>query len=169
MILFLSSKQGVTMSRKFALMCRTEETPAAKTPFIAIVDDDKLVRESLRRLMSSVSLRSEVFASAEDFLHSSHVRDTTCLILDVRMPRMDGPELQKQLAETQSRIPIIFITAYGDEKMQAQALQAGAVAVLSKPFSDETLLKSIDEALKLFRSNRTETDQERRVTNFVRY
>ena len=97
----------------------------AKTALIAIVDDDLLVRRSLERLMKSVGLRVETFASAEAFLHSGHVHDTTCLILDVRLPGMDGLELQRQLAATQSRLPIIFVTAYGDETVQAQARQAG--------------------------------------------
>ena len=121
----------------------------AETVLISVVDDDESVRRSLERLMKSVGLRVEVFTSAEDFLHSDHLPDTSCLILDMRMPGMDGLELQGRLVATQSRIPIIFISGYGDEKVQAQALQAGAVAFLSKPFSDEILLKSIHVALEL--------------------
>ena|SRR2546425_943363 len=136
----------------------------AKTALIAIVDDDKLVRRSLERLMKSVGLRVEAFASAEDFLHSGHEHDTTCLILDVRLPGMDGLELQRQLAATQSRVPIIFVTAYGDETVQAQARQAGAVAFLSKPFSDAALLKSIHVALQSFQRNGTDAVQRGRAT-----
>jgi len=120
----------------------------AKTALIAIVDDDLLVRRSLERLMKSVGLRAKAFASAEDFLHSGHVHDTTCLILDVRLPGMDGLELQRQLAATQSRLPIIFVTAYGDEQVQAQARQAGAVDFLFKPFSEEALLNAVHLAIE---------------------
>ena len=119
----------------------------ADTALIAIVDDDQLVRRSLERLLKSVCLRAEAFASAKDFLHSRHLHDTSCLILDVRLPGVDGLELQWDLAMTQIRIPIIFITAHGDGKVRERALQAGAVAFLNKPFSEEALLKSIHLAL----------------------
>jgi FixJ family two-component response regulator len=124
-----------------------------ETALIAIVDDDNLVRRSLARLIKSLGLRVEAFASAEDFLHCGHLHDTRCLILDVRMPGMDGLELQWELAATQSRIPIIYITGHGDEAVKAQALQAGALAFLRKPFSEETLLKSIYLALHSVQRN----------------
>jgi len=117
-------------------------------PLIAIVDDDESVREALQSLLKSMGLRAEGFASAEDFLHSAPLPDTTCLILDVRMPGMGGLELQRQLAVAERRIPIIFITAHGDENARMQALRAGAVDFLAKPFSEEALLAAVHSALE---------------------
>jgi FixJ family two-component response regulator len=116
-------------------------------PLISIVDDDEPVREAIESLLKSVGFKAEVFASAEEFLNSDHLPETECLILDVRMPGMSGLELQRQLAAAGSRIPIIFITAHGDEEVQAQALKAGAVAFLRKPFSEEALLSAVQAAL----------------------
>jgi len=113
-----------------------------------IVDDDESVREALQSLLKSMGLRAEGFVSAEDFLHSAPLPDTTCLILDVRMPGMGGLELQRQLAADERRIPIIFITAHGDEDTRARALQAGAVDFLAKPFSEEALLTAVHVALE---------------------
>jgi FixJ family two-component response regulator len=92
-------------------------------------------------------MRVAVLASAEEFLSSPHLEVTDCLILDVRMPGMNGLELQRQLSAANSRIPVIFITAHGDEEARAQALAAGAVAFLHKPFSEEALLSAIEIAL----------------------
>jgi len=117
-------------------------------PLIAIVDDDESVREALQSLLKSMGLRAEGFVSAEDFLHSAPLPDTTCLILDVRMPGMGGLELQRQLAVAERRIPIIFITAHGDENARMQALRAGAVDFLAKPFSEEALLAAVHSALE---------------------
>ena len=89
-----------------------------------------------------------MFASAQDFLQSGRLQDTACLIVDVRMPRMSGLELQQQLATADCPIPIIFITAHGDDETRAWALRAGAVAFLDKPFSDEALLGAIRSALR---------------------
>jgi FixJ family two-component response regulator len=117
-------------------------------PLISIVDDDDALRSSLDNLIRSVGLRAQGFASAEAFLGSNHLRETRCLILDVRMRGMSGPELQRQMAVTNSQIPIIFITAHEDDAQRAQALEAGAVAFLHKPFYEEELLRAIDAALK---------------------
>ena len=114
---------------------------------ISIVDDDESVRDALESLLKSVGYRTEVFASAQEFLHSGHHEDSRCLILDVRMPGLSGLELQRQLVSSGSSIPIIFITAHGDEAARAQALGAGAVAFLRKPFTEEALLKAVDDAL----------------------
>jgi len=123
------------------------EVRVAEAPIISVVDDDESIREAVKNLMRSVGLRVGAFASAEEFLQSEHVRQTACLILDVRMPGMSGLELQRQLVASHSRVPIIFITAHGDGMAQARALEAGAVAFLYKPFAEEVLLKAIDRAL----------------------
>jgi len=115
---------------------------------ISIVDDDDSVRESLSGLIRSVGFGALVFASAEEFLNSNHLSDTDCLILDVRMPGMNGLELQRQLATNHLAIPVIFITAHGDEEARLRALNGGAVEYLLKPFSEEALLTAIDTALK---------------------
>jgi len=120
----------------------------ANLPLISVVDDDDSVRESLRGLIRSVGFAVKVFASAEEFLNSDHLRNTHCLILDVRMPGMNGLELQRQLAASDRKIPVIFITAHGDEEVRSRALNGGAVDYLLKPFSEEALLNAIDAALK---------------------
>jgi FixJ family two-component response regulator len=120
----------------------------ANLPLISVVDDDDSIRESLRGLIRSVGFAVNVFASAEEFLNSDHLRSTDCLILDVRMPGMNGLELQRRLATSDRKIPIIFITAHGDEEVRSRALNGGAVDYLLKPFSEEALLNAIDAALK---------------------
>ena len=117
-------------------------------PLISIVDDDDAHRSSLENLIRSVGLRAQGFSSAEAFLSSTHAHDTRCLVLDVRMPGMSGPELQRQMAVANSPIPIIFITAHEDDAQRTQVLEAGAVAFLHKPFYEEELLNAIDAALK---------------------
>jgi FixJ family two-component response regulator len=115
---------------------------------IVVVDDDEAIREATESLIRSVGFRVVVYASAEDFLRSSHLQVTACLIVDVRMPGMSGLELQQQLATANYSIPIIFITAHGDADTRARALRAGAVAFLDKPFSDEILLGAVQAALQ---------------------
>jgi FixJ family two-component response regulator len=119
-----------------------------KAKMVAIVDDDELMRSALQGMMKSVGLPSKVFASAEDFLKSGQQHETACLIADIRMPGMSGLELQAQLNAEHCRIPTIFITAHGDTKMRMQALRAGAVEFLAKPFDDEVLLESVRAALE---------------------
>ena len=114
---------------------------------VVIVDDDELVRDSLDGLMKAAGLPALTFASAEDFLNSGEQENTACLIADIRMPGMSGLELQSKLSRDDLRIPIIFITAQGDEKMRMQALRAGAVEFLAKPFDDDVLLDSVRAAL----------------------
>jgi FixJ family two-component response regulator len=118
-----------------------------ETNLVAIVDDDDLMRGALQGMLKSVGLRSQAFASAEEFLTSGQQSQTACLIADVRMPGMSGLELQAELNDEQRRIPTIFITAHGDEKMRMRALRAGAVEFLAKPFDDEALLESVRAAL----------------------
>jgi len=114
---------------------------------IVIVDDDELVRESLSGLMKAAGFPALTFASAEEFLNSGKQEQTACLIADIRMPGMSGLDLQSRLNRDKLRIPIIFITAQGDEKMRMQALRAGAVEFLAKPFDDDALLDSVRAAL----------------------
>ena len=115
---------------------------------VAIVDDDDLVRTALQGLLKSDGLLAQAFASADEFLRSGHQHDTACLITDIRMPGMSGLELQAQLNADHCRIPTIFITAHGDAKMRMQAMRAGAVEFLAKPFDDEALLESVRAALE---------------------
>jgi FixJ family two-component response regulator len=114
---------------------------------ISIVDDDESVRDALENLLKSIGYRAEVFASAEEFLRLGHHEDSRCLILDVRMPGLSGLELQRQLVSSGPSIPIVFITAHGDEAERAQAFRAGAVAFLRKPFAEEALLTAVQAAL----------------------
>jgi FixJ family two-component response regulator len=116
---------------------------------VMIVDDDDSIRRAVRRLMKSFGFAVETFASAEEFLGSDRLEKTSCLILDVHMPGMDGLQLQERLVASNHAIPIIFITAFTDERARAQALNAGAVGYLAKPFGDEELLNCIHAALKL--------------------
>jgi FixJ family two-component response regulator len=115
---------------------------------VSVVDDDESVRRTTKLLIESFGYRAAVFESAEVLLRSRQLQDTSCLIVDVQMPGISGLELQSQLAAKGCSIPIIFITAYGNETSRQQAMQAGAVAFLDKPFSDEQLLKNIRSALK---------------------
>ena len=119
-----------------------------KTKLVAIVDDDDSMRSALRGLLQSADLPAQAFASAEEFLNSGQQHQISCLIADIRMPGMSGLELQAQLNAERCRIPIIFITAHGDEKMRMQALRAGAVEFMAKPFNDEALLESVRAALE---------------------
>jgi FixJ family two-component response regulator len=119
----------------------------AKLHLISVVDDDNSVRESLQGFIRSLGFSVEVFASAEEFLNSNHPPRTDCLILDVRMPGMNGLELQSQLVASQSGIPVIFITSHEDGVARLQALRDGAVDYLLKPFSEEELLNAIHTAL----------------------
>ena len=115
---------------------------------VAIVDDDDLMRSALQGLLKSVGLPAQAFASAEEFLKSGQQNEVGCLVADIRMPGMSGLELQAKLNADQCRIPTIFITAHGDEKMRMQALRAGAVEFMAKPFDDEVLLESVRAALE---------------------
>jgi FixJ family two-component response regulator len=117
-------------------------------PLISIVDDDDALRNSLDDLIQSIGFRTQGFPSAEAFLNSNQARDTACLILDVRMPGMNGLDLQRQMIAAKSRIPIIFITSHADDNARVRALEAGAVAFLYKPFREQELLDAIDVALK---------------------
>src|SRR4051794_10047729 len=116
---------------------------------IAIIDDDEAMQDSLRDLMESAGLVAQCFGSAEEFLESDlHIR-AACLIVDIRMPKMSGLQLQARLKEDGGNIPIIFITAHGDARMRIRAMREGAVEFLAKPFDHHLLLKRVRAALDL--------------------
>ena len=115
---------------------------------VSIVDDDASVRRSTRRLLRSSGFRAEAFASAEEFLDSKSAAETGCLILDLRMPGMNGLELQRRLSQNGNPVPIIFLSAQASEEDERSALRSGAVQFLRKPVSKEALLGAIRDALK---------------------
>jgi len=117
------------------------------TQIVSIVDDDESLRRSLRNLLGSVGLRVETFASAEAFLESNHHDQTGCLVLDLRMPGMNGFDLLTHLSGTGSRIPAVILTAHGDDETRQRSLQAGAVAFLNKPFNGNALIDAVRTAL----------------------
>ena len=119
----------------------------SKRALVSVVDDDESVRESLPDLLREFGVAARAFSSAEEFLASDCIGQTRCLILDVAMPGMTGPDLQRELARRHYEIPVIFITAHGDEAVRPQLLQQGAVECLFKPFSDTALLKALNDAL----------------------
>ena len=114
---------------------------------ISVVDDDRSVVEAIVSLLESVGYAAAGFTSAQDFLNSAQLRNTACLILDVRMPGIGGPELQRRLTAENIHTPIIFITAHGDQEVSAEVLRTGATALLRKPFSQESLLGALRSAL----------------------
>jgi FixJ family two-component response regulator len=126
------------------------------TPVVFVVDDDVSVRESLEALIATAGWRTKIFASAVDFLESCHDTSPRCLILDVSLPGLSGLDLQRRLGDRRD-MPIIFITGHGDIPMSVQAMKAGAVEFLTKPFIDEVLLTAIRRAIE---SSRTALDRE---------
>jgi FixJ family two-component response regulator len=116
---------------------------------VSVVDDDESVRESLPDLLKEFGFAARPFSSAEDFLASDCVEKTKCLILDVAMPGMSGPELQRELKLRRQEIPVIFITAQKDDAIRPRLLEQGAVECLFKPFSDTALLKALNAALRV--------------------
>jgi FixJ family two-component response regulator len=119
-----------------------------KLPLITIVDDDESVRESLPDLIREFGFSANAFSSAEEFLESNSLARTDCLILDIRMPGMSGPELQKELKLLRVEIPIVFITAHMDETDRSRLLEDGAIDCLFKPFSETELLNAVNNALR---------------------
>jgi FixJ family two-component response regulator len=119
----------------------------AKRSLVSVVDDDESVRESLPDLLRQFGFAVQAFSSAEAFLSSEIVSETSCLILDVAMPGMSGPDLQEELIRRQQGIPIVFITANGDKTVRPRLLAQGAVECLFKPFSEAALLDALDAAL----------------------
>ena len=120
-----------------------------KRSLVSVVDDDESVRESLPDLLREFGFAAEAFSSAEAFLASDFVSETSCLLLDVAMPGMSGPELQQELIGRQQEIPIVFITANGDKTVRPRLLAQGAVECLFKPFSEAALLDALNAALRM--------------------
>jgi FixJ family two-component response regulator len=116
---------------------------------VSVVDDDESVRESLPDLLRECGFAAEAFSSAEAFLASDVVGQTRCLILDVAMPGMTGPDLQQELRRRRQEIPIVFITAHRDEEVRPRVLEEGAVECLFKPFSETALLEALEVALRV--------------------
>ena len=116
---------------------------------VSVIDDDESVRESLPDLLREFGFAVEAFSSADAFLASEYVGQTRCLILDIAMPGMSGPELQQALTRRRHEIPIVFITAHGDETVRPRLLAQGAVACLFKPFSETALLEALHAALRV--------------------
>jgi FixJ family two-component response regulator len=150
-------------------------------PIVFAVDDDASMREALSRLFRSVGMRAQIFASAQDFLMFKRPDAPACLVLDVRLPGLSGLDLQRELAAANLEIPIIFITGHGDIPMSVQAMKAGAVEFLTKPFRDQALLDAIHLAIQRDSANRKRqaeiaeqrarydslTQRERQVLGFV--
>jgi FixJ family two-component response regulator len=116
---------------------------------VSIVDDDQSVRESLPDLLKEFGMASQTFSSAEEFLAKDGISRSKCLILDVAMPGMCGPELQEELNRRKSKVPIIFITGHRDEMLISRLIGQGAIACLIKPFSDAAILEALDSALQV--------------------
>ena len=139
---------------------RPARQPAAsEEPVVFVVDDDESMREALRSLLRSVSLRVETFGSAADLLRSKLPNVASCLVLDVRLPGVSGLDFQAELAKANIRIPIIFMTGHGDIPMSVQAMKAGAVDFLTKPFRDQDMLDAVAAALERDRNRRKDERQ----------
>jgi FixJ family two-component response regulator len=132
----------------------TRSAMAESKAIVFVVDDDPSIREALGSLIRSAGLKVETFASAQEFLARPRADLPSCLVLDVRLPGLSGLELQKRMAEVNIEIPIIFITGHGDVPTTVQAMKAGAVEFLTKPFRDEDLLEAIQQAIKRDRAAR---------------
>src|SRR5256714_9971603 len=123
----------------------------AAAPTVFVVDDDDLVRASIQGMLKSVGLHSETFGTPQEFLRSKRTDGPSCLVLDVRLPGVNGLDFQHELADAGIRIPIIFITGHGDIPMSVKAMKSGAVEFLTKPFRDQDLLDAVHQALDLDR------------------
>jgi len=132
---------------------------AAATSTVFVIDDDELVRAAIQGMLKSVGLRAETFESAQDFLRSKRPDGPSCLVLDVRLPGINGLDFQRELADEGVKIPIIFITGHGDIPMTVKAMKFGAVEFLTKPFRDQDLLDAIHQALDRDRVTRQEQNE----------
>lgn len=126
-------------------MARMEPTDS---PLIAIVDDDELFRRSIQRLVRAAGFRVETFGSAEDFLERADLDQTACAILDMKLPGMNGLDLQQRLITRPTPMPIVFVSAYEEAITRANALRAGAIAFLKKPFDNSTLLDALNRSIR---------------------
>jgi FixJ family two-component response regulator len=128
-------------------------------PTVFVIDDDELIRAAIQGLLKSVGLRAETFETTQQFLSSKRLDGPSCLVLDVRLPGVNGLDFQRQLADSGVRIPIIFITGHGDIPMSVKAMKSGAVEFLTKPFQDEDLLNAIHQALDRDRVTREQQNE----------
>jgi FixJ family two-component response regulator len=133
--------------QRFGYRDSAGEAHLSKVPVISIVDDDESVLESTKELVRSLGYIAATFSSAEDFLKWNRLDDTSCVIADVQMPGLSGLELQSRLTDAGRHVPIIFVTAFPNDRTRARAMKAGAFGFLSKPFSDESLIGCLDRAL----------------------
>ena len=136
-------------------------------PIVFIVDDDNSVRKALTRLVKSVDLTVEAFASADDFLKREFYNGPACLVLDMRMPGLSGLDLQDELVAAGRTLPIIFISAHGNIPLSVRAMKAGAVDFIEKPFEDQTLLDAINQSLKMDRQTKLEQAELREIQRRV--
>lgn len=144
----LSASDYYFSSDRTAVENSLEQNSLTQAALFSILDDDESMREAIESLIKSFGFRAETFASTEEFVQCDHLAQIACLILDVQLPGMSGLELQRQLSMATYTFPIIFITARIDDNIREQALKAGAVDFLYKPFSEEALLRAVDSALK---------------------
>ena len=128
-------------------------------PTVFVIDDDELIRAAIQGMLKSVGLRAETFETTQQFLCSKRPDGPSCLVLDVRLPGVNGLDFQRQLADSGVRIPIIFITGHGDIPMSVKAMKSGAVEFLTKPFQDEDLLNAIHQALDRDRVTREKQNE----------
>ncbi len=133
--------------------------PGEYEAVIAIVDDDESAREGLSSLLRSAGLHVQTFSSAQDFLARARANAPSCLLLDLQMPGLSGLDLQKRMAEFELNVPIVFLTGHGDIPASVQAMKAGAIEFLTKPFDEHTLLRAIQEALERAQFTRTQRAQ----------
>jgi len=138
-----------------------ENNTLAKNARISVVDDDASMREAINTLISSIGFSVDEFSSAEDFLKSGEFEEIDCLILDVRMPGLDGLELQRRLIAANIKTPIVFITAHYSEEQRRIAMDTGSVAFLRKPFTEQELLNAIDASLAIRNKSVDQVDEER--------
>jgi FixJ family two-component response regulator len=146
---YQSTMDALSWMAHSCVMQSRQERSAIERSLVSVVDDDESVRESLPDLLREFGFAARVFASAEEFLRSDCVGQTSCLILDIAMPGMTGPDLQRELKLRRQEIPIVFITAQRDETVRPRVLEQGAVECLFKPFSDTALHDALNRALRV--------------------
>ena len=153
-VTYVSFMQGLSAARNSSPQGLHIEDQQLRTgPTISIVDDDESMRCAVKSLVTSLGFDACTFASAEEFLQSPRLDDTACLITDLQMPGLSGVELQKSLLAQDRHIPIIFMTAFPEERIRTRAMEAGALGFLSKPFESQTLITLIDKAIETSRKN----------------
>jgi FixJ family two-component response regulator len=153
-VTYLSFMQGLSAARNFSSQrLHIEDQQLRTAPTISIVDDDESMRCAVKSLVTSLGFDVCTFSSAEEFLRSPRLNDTDCLITDLQMPGLSGIELQKSLLAQDRHIPIIFMTAFPEERMRSRAMDAGALGFLSKPFESQMLITLIDKAIETSRKH----------------